>query len=149
MSSAPALRVDVASLIDDRPISALQVRIFVLCALVALLDGVCSQGIGVAAPMMREALDVTTVTFSWAFSAGLFGAAIGAMVFEQPALEQRHAVLYVQRRADTLKGQAELDERDGNGRTHPDDDGVGVEHAGHRGDVGDHPADERIHHLQR
>jgi AAHS family 4-hydroxybenzoate transporter-like MFS transporter len=73
--------VDVASLIDDRPISALQVRVFVLCALVALLDGVCSQGIGVAAPLMREALSVTTVTFSWAFSAGLFGAAIGAMAF--------------------------------------------------------------------
>ena len=81
MSSAPALRVDVAKLIDDRPISALQVRVFVLCALIALLDGVCSQGIGVAAPMMREALGVTTVTFAWAFSAGLFGAAIGAMVF--------------------------------------------------------------------
>jgi len=81
MSSAPSLRVDVASLIDDRPISMLQVRIFVLCALVALLDGVCSQGIGVAAPMMREALGVTTVMFAWAFSAGLFGAAIGAMVF--------------------------------------------------------------------
>src|SRR5262245_63318 len=81
MTSAPALRVDVASLIDDRPISALQVRVFVLCALIALLDGVCSQGIGVAAPMMREALGVTTVTFAWAFSAGLFGAAIGAMVF--------------------------------------------------------------------
>src|SRR5262245_34475742 len=34
MTSAPALRVDVASLIDDRPISALQVRVFVLCALI-------------------------------------------------------------------------------------------------------------------
>ena len=81
MSSASALRVDVASLIDDRPISILQIRIFVLCALVALLDGVCSQGIGVAAPAMREALGVTAATFAWAFSAGLFGAAIGAMAF--------------------------------------------------------------------
>ena len=81
MSSTTALRVDVASLIDDRPISALQIRIFVLCAAVALLDGVCSQGIGVAAPAMREALGVTAATFAWAFSAGLFGAAIGAMAF--------------------------------------------------------------------
>jgi AAHS family 4-hydroxybenzoate transporter-like MFS transporter len=81
VSAAPALRVDVASLIDDGPVSALQIRVFVLCALIALLDGVCSQGIGVAAPLMREALGVTTVTFSWAFSAGLFGAAIGAMAF--------------------------------------------------------------------
>ena len=52
-----------------------------LCALVALLDGVCSQGIGVAAPAMREALERDDGTFAWAFSAGLFGAAIGAMVF--------------------------------------------------------------------
>ncbi len=81
MSATPALRVDVGSLIDDRPISALQIRIFVLCAVVALLDGVCSQGIGVAAPAMRGALGVTTATFAWAFSAGLFGAAIGAMAF--------------------------------------------------------------------
>jgi AAHS family 4-hydroxybenzoate transporter-like MFS transporter len=81
MSAAPATRVDVASLIDEKPVSALQVRVFVLCALIALLDGVCSQGIGVAAPAMRQALGVSTVTFAWAFSAGLFGAAIGAMAF--------------------------------------------------------------------
>ena len=81
MSDTPALRVDVTSLIDNRPISTLQIRIFVLCAAVALLDGVCSQGIGVAAPAMREALGVTAATFAWAFSAGLFGAAMGAMAF--------------------------------------------------------------------
>src|SRR5262245_58991642 len=79
--TASALRVDVASLIDERPISLLQVRVFVLCALVNLLDGVCSQGIGVAAPAMREALGVTTVTFQWAFSFGLAGAAVGAILF--------------------------------------------------------------------
>lgn len=81
MSSSSSLRVDVASLIDDRPVSALQFRVFLLCALVALLDGLCSQGIGVAAPLMREDLGITTATFAWAFSAGLFGAALGAMVF--------------------------------------------------------------------
>jgi MFS transporter, AAHS family, 4-hydroxybenzoate transporter len=81
LSALQASRVDVAALIDERPISVLQVRVFALCGLIALLDGVCSQGIGVAAPAMREALGVSTVTFSWAFSAGLFGAAIGAMIF--------------------------------------------------------------------
>ena len=81
MNKAQPVRVDVAALIDDRPISALQIRVFVLCGFVALLDGVCSQGIGVAAPAMRQALGVSTVAFQWAFSLGLFGAAIGAMVF--------------------------------------------------------------------
>jgi MFS transporter, AAHS family, 4-hydroxybenzoate transporter len=76
-----AQRVDVAQLIDERPISLLQVRVFVLCAFVALLDGLCSQGIGVAAPAMRQALGVTTVTFQWALSAGLAGAAVGAILF--------------------------------------------------------------------
>ena len=81
MSSSPSLRVDVAGLIDDRPISALQIRIFVLCAAVALLDGLCSQGIGVAAPAMRVELGVPAALFQWTFSSGLFGAAIGAMLF--------------------------------------------------------------------
>ena len=46
--SAPAIAVDVAGLIDSRPISALQIRAFVLCGLVAVLDGIDSQLIGIA-----------------------------------------------------------------------------------------------------
>jgi AAHS family 4-hydroxybenzoate transporter-like MFS transporter len=80
-SSGKAIRVDVASLIDDRPISALQLRVFVFCALVAVLDGVDSQAIAVAGPLIRTQLGVSAVTFAWAFSAGLFGAAIGAILF--------------------------------------------------------------------
>ena len=81
MSSGKAIRVDVASLIDDRPISALQLRVFVFCALVAVLDGVDSQAIAVAGPLIRSQLGISAVTFAWAFSAGLFGAAIGAILF--------------------------------------------------------------------
>jgi AAHS family 4-hydroxybenzoate transporter-like MFS transporter len=83
--SAPARIVDVASLIDDRPISALQVRVFVLCALVALLDAVDSQAIGVAAPLMRADLNLSAGAFAPIFSAGLFGATIGALAFGQLA----------------------------------------------------------------
>ena len=32
---------------------------------------------------------------------------------------------------------------------HADDDRLGVEHARHRGDVGEHPADERVDDLER
>jgi len=81
LSSGKAIRVDVASLIDDRPISALQLRVFVFCALVAVLDGVDSQAIAVAGPLIRSQLGISAVTFAWAFSAGLFGAAIGAILF--------------------------------------------------------------------
>src|SRR5258706_5115616 len=73
LSSGKAIRVDVASLIDDRPISALQLRVFVFCALVAVLDGVDSQAIAVAGPLIRTQLGISAVTFSLAFSAGPFG----------------------------------------------------------------------------
>ena len=79
---SPAFReIDVASLIDDRPIAALQIRVFVLCALVALLDGVDSQAIGVAGPLIAAHLKMPMGAFAPAFSAGLFGAAIGALAF--------------------------------------------------------------------
>ena len=80
--TAPVFRdVDVANLIDDRPIAALQIRVFILCALVALLDGADSQAIGVAGPLIAAQLKMPMGAFAPAFSAGLFGAAIGALAF--------------------------------------------------------------------
>lgn len=74
-------QLDVARLIDERPVSALQIRVFILCALVALLDAVDSQSIGVAAPLMAADLKIATGAFAPAFSAGLFGATLGALGF--------------------------------------------------------------------
>ena len=81
MTAAVLREIDVAGLIDDRPISALQIRVFILCALVALLDGVDSQAIGVAGPLIAAQLKMPMGAFAPAFSAGLFGAAIGALAF--------------------------------------------------------------------
>ena len=65
---APVFRdVDVANLIDDRPIAALQIRVFILCALVALLDGVDSQAIGVAGPLIAAQLKMPMGAFAPAF----------------------------------------------------------------------------------
>jgi AAHS family 4-hydroxybenzoate transporter-like MFS transporter len=75
------MQIDVDRLIDDRPISRLQIRVFVLCALVAILDAVDSQSIGVAGPLIRDALHMSAGRFAPAYSAGLFGAAIGALAF--------------------------------------------------------------------
>ena len=80
-ASPPSRIVDVASLIDENPISPLQLRVYVLCALVALLDAVDSQAIGVAAPLMRADLHLSAGAFAPIFSAGLFGATIGALGF--------------------------------------------------------------------
>jgi MFS transporter, AAHS family, 4-hydroxybenzoate transporter len=75
------VQIDVDKVIDDRPVSALQLRVFTFCALVALLDAVDSQAIGVAGPLIRDALKLSPVAFSPAYSAGLLGAAIGALAF--------------------------------------------------------------------
>jgi AAHS family 4-hydroxybenzoate transporter-like MFS transporter len=81
MPPVPPRALDVASLIDGRPITGLQIRVFVLCALVAVLDGADSQSIGVAGPLIAADFKMSMGAFSPAFSAGLFGATIGALAF--------------------------------------------------------------------
>lgn len=73
--------IDVASLIDDRPLGGLQIRVFALCALVAVLDGIDSQAIGVAGPLMASEMGMRMSAFAPVISAGLFGATIGALTF--------------------------------------------------------------------
>ena len=73
--------INVTDLIDERPITRLQVLIFVLCSLAALLDGADSQSIGVAGPLIAASLGMQMGSFAAAFSVGLLGAAIGALTF--------------------------------------------------------------------
>jgi AAHS family 4-hydroxybenzoate transporter-like MFS transporter len=75
------MRIEADSLFDSRPVGALQIRVFIFCALVALLDAVDSQAIGVAGPLMASGLKMSAAAFSPAYSAGLLGAAIGALAF--------------------------------------------------------------------
>jgi AAHS family 4-hydroxybenzoate transporter-like MFS transporter len=73
--------INVTRLIDDRKIGAFQVVSIILCALAALLDGVDSQSIAVAAPIIVEKLGLTRAAFGPIFSSGLLGAMIGALTF--------------------------------------------------------------------
>lgn len=75
------MRANADALLDSRPIGSLQIRVFVFCALVALLDAVDSQAIGVAGPLMAADLKMSPAAFAPAYSAGLLGAAIGALAF--------------------------------------------------------------------
>lgn len=52
--------------------------IIILCALVALLDGMDLQSIGLAAPFMAEALHVAPSAFGLVFSIALVGMALGS-----------------------------------------------------------------------
>jgi AAHS family 4-hydroxybenzoate transporter-like MFS transporter len=74
------VEVNLTELIDKNPVSAFQFRIFILCALVAFLDGVDTQSIGVAAPFIADTLKLPKGQLGLVFSGALIGAMIGALV---------------------------------------------------------------------
>jgi AAHS family 4-hydroxybenzoate transporter-like MFS transporter len=73
--------LNVSRLIDERPISGLQITVVILCALINFFDGIDTQSIGVAAPFIAKSLGLTIPQLGPVFSAGLLGAAIGAVAF--------------------------------------------------------------------
>ena len=72
--------VDVGALIDSRSIGRAQWLVIVLCGLVALLDGLDLQSIGLAAPIIRQQLNIPPQSLGAIFSAALAGLAIGAFL---------------------------------------------------------------------
>jgi AAHS family 4-hydroxybenzoate transporter-like MFS transporter len=75
-----ARAVNVAGVIDSSGISSLQIRVFVLCALVALLDGFDAQAISFVAAALAAKFDVPIGSFGPIFGAGTIGLALGALV---------------------------------------------------------------------
>lgn len=73
--------IDVGRVIDDAGLSGYQIRLLVLCGLVAVLDGADTFSIGVAAPSIAAGLGMQLNTFGSVFSAALFGATLGAFGF--------------------------------------------------------------------
>ena len=73
--------VNITDLIDQRRMSRLQIAIVLVCGLVNLLDGMDSQSIGIAAPLIANALGLKMASLGPVFSAALFGAAVGALGF--------------------------------------------------------------------
>ena len=63
--------LNITELIDRCPLGPLQIRIIVLCGLVALLDGFDLLAIGVAAPIMAGPLHIAPNQFGFVFSAAL------------------------------------------------------------------------------
>jgi AAHS family 4-hydroxybenzoate transporter-like MFS transporter len=74
--------VNITGLIDRCPLGRLQIRIIVLCGLVALLDGFDLLAIGVAASAMAGSLHIAPNQLGAVFSAALFASAVtlGAVV---------------------------------------------------------------------
>ena len=79
MPASPSF--NVSELIDTHPIGVFQIRIVALCAVVALLDSLDLQSIGLAAPAMIADLHIRPSLLGAVFSAALAGLALGAFSF--------------------------------------------------------------------
>ncbi len=86
-SSAPVRSRDsqpeqrtIASVVDVEPLGGMRMRIFAICFLTVLVDGFDTQAIGFAAKAMSQSLNIPINLFGSVFSAGLFGAMLGAFV---------------------------------------------------------------------
>ncbi len=77
MTSAGA----VQQRLDKGGLRAIQIRVFVLCTLVTMLDGIDNQSIGVVAPLMSRDLGLDKTALGSIFSVTQVGATIGALLF--------------------------------------------------------------------
>ena len=73
--------VNVQELVDSRKLSAFQVMVVALCALIVLVDGFDTQAIGYVAPAIVRSWHVNRAALTPVFSAGLFGLMVGALAF--------------------------------------------------------------------
>ena len=71
----------VASIIDEAPISKLQIVTMVPCGIVAILDGFDTQAIAFVAPVIAREWGLQPASFGPVFGAGLLGLTLGALVF--------------------------------------------------------------------
>jgi MFS transporter, AAHS family, 4-hydroxybenzoate transporter len=78
-SSASVGDLNVIRLIEESPLTAFQIRVFALCAMVALLDGFDSQLLGPAARLISLSLGIHIADFGAVFSASQVGFFIGAL----------------------------------------------------------------------
>lgn len=79
-------RVDVASVKEGR-LSAIQIRVIILCTLLGFADGYDTLAIAYAAPVMRTALDISAAVLGWIFSVALIGGIVG-MLFGGPVADR-------------------------------------------------------------
>lgn len=71
------VRIEVASVIDNRPISGLQMMVFVSCFFIMVFDGFDTQAMAFVAPAVSKAWGTAPGTFGPVFSAALFGGMVG------------------------------------------------------------------------
>jgi AAHS family 4-hydroxybenzoate transporter-like MFS transporter len=73
--------VNVPDLIDQQKVGSFQIRILVLCALAAMLDGFAAQMIGYLAPSLARDMHLGPAALTRIFAWGLAGLMLGALFF--------------------------------------------------------------------
>src|SRR5260370_32887552 len=69
--------------LDSTPITAFQSTIIGLCALMAMIDGMDTQAIGLVAPAIASDWHIPPAAFGPVFRSSLFSGLIGALVVGQ------------------------------------------------------------------
>ena len=73
--------LDLESVIESGPISRFQIRVFLICALIVMIDGFDTQSIALVAPDMIADWHVQASAFGPVFGIGLFGGLTGGILF--------------------------------------------------------------------
>lgn len=68
-------------LLDTIPLGRLQIGVIIMCALVAVADGLDTQTIALAAPDIASDWGTSSSDFGFVFGIGLFGGLVGAIAF--------------------------------------------------------------------
>ena len=72
--------VDLRALIEESPLSPVQLTTFVLCGMIALLDGADTQSFAIAASSIARTFGMKVTEFGLAFAIAHLGACVGAMI---------------------------------------------------------------------
>ena len=72
--------IDVSALIDSRRTGAFQKLVFVLCGMVAFIEGFDTQSVGFVAPALSKAFALSPAALGLFSSVGLFGLMFGALL---------------------------------------------------------------------
>jgi len=79
MTTMPATAVNVPDLIDEQKVGSFQIRVLILCALAAMLDGFAAQMIGYLAPSLKRDMNLDPAALTGIFAWGLVGLMLGAL----------------------------------------------------------------------
>ncbi|WP_020656762.1 MFS transporter [Massilia niastensis] len=81
MSKLMAVQLDVGRIIDERPMSGLQLRVAILCALSVALDGYGLQVMALAVPSLAQEWGIAPSSFGLALAAAVIGLSLGGAFF--------------------------------------------------------------------